>query len=345
MRRFPLIAAVAAGLALLPASAAEARKSAPAKSWAAKSIAAVVDRGLLPGVTAATFSPDAPLDSGTLQALVAGALPRGTARARVPAGREALTIGQLDAALVRAAGLGPAASRALAALRRAGYKPRGDVGTEVAARLLGLRYNHPAGDDALERSVTEPATRADAAYSVARVLSWSGWEVANAEAALAGLQDLPPTTGARHEALQAAIRQIGQPYVWAGEWERPSAPDGEEQAHGGFDCSGLVMRAFVHDRNAPGDGWLRVGGRSTYEIAKATKKRDRLPRAAVLPGDVLLFGERGPRSTWKQVGHAGIDLGNGLMVHSSSQGVTIARWDTGWHGDTFAWGKAVLPVE
>jgi hypothetical protein len=345
VRRLSAIAALAAGLALLPAGVADARKAEAPKSWAAREIAVVVSRGLLPGVTAASFAPDAPLDSGTLQLLVAGALPQGSARARVPAGREALTIGQLDAALVRAAGLGPAAGRALAALRRAGYKPRGDVGTEVAARLLGLRYNHPAGEDALERSVTEPATRADAAYSVARVLAWSGWEVANAEAALALLDGVPVTSGARHEALQAAIRQIGQPYVWAGEWERPAAPDGEQQAHGGFDCSGLLMRAFVHDRSAPPDGWLRVGGRSTYEIAKATKKRDRLPRAGVRPGDALLFGERGPRSTWKQVGHAGIDLGNGLMVHSSSQGVTIARWDTGWHGDTFAFGKAVLPVE
>ena len=35
-------------------------------------------------------------------------------------------------------------------------------------------------------------------------------------------------------------------------------------------------------------------------------------------------------------------MGNGLFVHSSSQGVTITRWDTGWHADSFAWGKDVL---
>jgi hypothetical protein len=262
----------------------------------------------------------------------------------VPAGRTALTIGQLDAAIVRAAGLGPDATRALAALRRAGYKPRGDAGTEITARLLGLRYNHPAGTDELERSVTEQATRAEAAYSIARVLQWGGWEVANARSTLALLEGLPVTEGERHAALQRAVVLIGQPYVWAGEWEKPDAPDGEHQAHGGFDCSGLVMRVFVHDPAAPPGGYLRVGGRSTYEIAKSTPKPQRLAPEAVQPGDVLLFGSKGRRSTWKQVDHAGIAMGNGLFIHSSSQGVTITRWDTGWHADSFAWGKDVLGV-
>ena len=347
MHRPLRILAVAIGALVLvgaPSTASAKRTvTTPLPSWAAKEIALVVERGLLPGATAQTFAPDAPLDSATLELLLAGALPQGP-RARVPAGRAELTIGQLDAALVRAAGLGPEAAAATAALRTAGYAPRADVGTEVAARLLGLRYNHPAGSDALERSVTEVASRADAAYSIARVLGWSGWEVANAESALALVAGVPATTGARHAALQTAIGLIGQPYVWAGEWEQPNAPDGEVQAHGGFDCSGLVMRVFVHDPAAPPGLAAVIGGRTTYDLARSTRKRDRLARAAVQPGDVLLFGDRGRRSTWKQVGHAGIDLGNGLMVHSSSQGTTISRWDVGWHADSFAWGKAVIPA-
>ena len=115
MRRLALTAA--ALLALVAAPAADARRAATPPSWASKDIATVVARGLLPGVTAATFQPDLPLDSATLQTLVVGALPQGSVRARVPAGRTALTIGQLDAAIVRAAGLGPDAARALAALR------------------------------------------------------------------------------------------------------------------------------------------------------------------------------------------------------------------------------------
>jgi cell wall-associated NlpC family hydrolase len=344
VRRSLRILAVASGaLALgVPAADAAARRVSTPPSWAAKEIALVVQRGLLPGVTAQTFDPDAPLDSGTLELLVAGALPSGSTQARVPSGSTSLTIGQLDAALVRASGLGPAAKAALAAIRRAGYAPRADVGVEVAARLLGLRYNHPYGEDALERDVSEPATRADAAYSVARVLGWSGWEVANAQSALALLEALPPTAGARHQALQTAIGLIGSPYVWGGEWETPDAPDGEVQAHGGFDCSGLLMRVLVHDPAAPPGLAPILGGRTTYDIAKSTKKPARLPAAAVQPGDVLLFGDKGRRSTWKQVGHVGLALGNGLMVHSSSQGVTIARWDVGWHADSFAWGKNVL---
>jgi cell wall-associated NlpC family hydrolase len=175
------------------------------------------------------------------------------------------------------------------------------------------------------------------------VLAWSGWEAANAQEALALVAGVPATTGDRHHALQVAISLIGSPYVWGGEWEQAAAPDGELQAHGGFDCSGLVMRVFVHDPGAPAGLAAIVGGRTTYDMARSTRKPARLAREAVQPGDVLLFGDRGRRSTWKQVGHAGIDLGNGLMVHSSSQGVTIARWDVGWHADSFAWGKAVLP--
>jgi len=31
------------------------------------------------------------------------------------------------------------------------------------------------------------------------------------------------------------------------------------------------------------------------------------------------------------------------MIHSSSQGVTIKEWDSGWHATAFAFGKSVLP--
>jgi cell wall-associated NlpC family hydrolase len=44
-----------------------------------------------------------------------------------------------------------------------------------------------------------------------------------------------------------------------------------------------------------------------------------------------------------QIGHTGINIGNGLMIHSSSQGVTIKEWDTGWHATSFAFAKSVLP--
>ena len=101
-----------------------------------------------------------------------------------------------------------------------------------------------------------------------------------ARSTLGLLEGLPVTEGERYAALQRAVVLIAQPYVWAGEWEKPDAPDGEHQAHGGFDCAGLVMRVFVHDPAVAPGGYLRVGGRSTYEIAKSTPKPKRLAAEA-----------------------------------------------------------------
>src|ERR671930_373091 len=59
----------------------------------------------------------------------------------------------------------------------AGLKPPSRFGTEVVARLLGLRFNHPDGTDDLELGPNDPATRAEAAYTFARVLELDEWHV------------------------------------------------------------------------------------------------------------------------------------------------------------------------
>lgn len=311
-------------------------------SWAAAEIRQVLGRGFLPGVTPASFRPQGAVEPAMLEALVRGALPQAdTAAVRARRTDGYVTISQLDAAFVRAAGLGPAADAARAALVGAGYSPRADVGTEIAARALGLRFNHPDGHDALEHHADERSTRAEAAYSTAQVLRWRGYEVEAARAIMTRLRGLPATAGARHHALDVAFRLLGQPYVWAGEWETTAGPLGP-QAHGGFDCSGFLWRVLALDPGAPKGVLDRLGGRSTYDMAGAPGKR--LARAAVRPGDVLLFGSNGPRSRPGEVGHAGIDLGNGLMIHSSRQGVQVSRWDEGYHAQAFAWGRSVLPA-
>ena len=307
-----------------------------AKSWADGAIGTVITAGVLPGETATTYGPTRPLDHGTLAMLVWGAVPDSINRVAIPTTDAPVTIGELDATFVAALGLAPTARQARDQLARLGYGPRGDAGTEVVARLLGLRYNHPAGSDMLERSDVEVATRADAAWTTARVLH--GVSPDYARSVVAKFAGLPATTGLRHAALARAIRQIGQPYVWGGTSEGV-----QSQGHGGFDCSGLIWRVLALDPAAPQGMLKKIGGRTTFEMARSTPRSRRLTRARTRPADILLFGSAGRRSKVGDIGHSGINLGNGLMIHSSSQGVTIKEWDTGWHATSFAFAKSVLP--
>ena len=78
---------------------------------------------------------------------------------------------EFDRVLVNALGLAGAAKQIQVELQRVGLRPPARTGTETVARLLGLRLNHPAGQDDLELLPDQPITRAEAAYSVAQVLS------------------------------------------------------------------------------------------------------------------------------------------------------------------------------
>src|SRR5439155_14920 len=126
------------------------------------------------------------------------------------------TMAQLDLRLVESLGLGKAANEFSAGARAAGLKVPGRFGTEVVARLLGLRLNHPASEDSLELLPTDPATRAEAAYSAAQVLHFSGWEV-GAVQALADSFELPQFSDWQKRILTTAFARIGMPYVWGGE--------------------------------------------------------------------------------------------------------------------------------
>ena len=113
----------------------------------------------------AAFRPSDPLTRGELHAALV-AIGKHPAPPLDPA--KPVTIRELDAQLVAALGLVPAARRFRLAARDAGLAPSAMLGTETVARLLGLRLNHPQADEALELLPSQPATRAEAAYSFAR---------------------------------------------------------------------------------------------------------------------------------------------------------------------------------
>src|SRR5919201_5620903 len=307
------------------------------RSWADAQIRLVVSQGLM-ARDVASFRPDDPLTRSALADLVAGLTD--TAPAPVANPSAPVTIAGLDTKLVRALGLAGAAGDFVRGARAVGLSPPARFGTEVTARLLGLRYNHPAAEDDLELRPSDTATRAEAAYSAARILSFRGGEIPAVEAAASSFV-LSPLTSWQSRILTTAFSFIGYPYVWGGTSERAEAPFGV-QARGGFDCSGFVWRVYKLQRYH-GEGTLAdvLRGRTTYAMSGEVTRAKRIPFAKLQPADVLFFGLDGPRSRPAQVDHAGIYVGGGWFIHSSGYGVALAQLQ-GWYRQRFAWARRPL---
>ena len=321
MRRRTIILALCT-LSAVPAALHAA--TAPG-SWAQPQIVTVVGHGLLaPDV--ASFRPDDPLTAQDLDTLVGGLTGQSVLAA---ASTSPVTITTLDARLVRAAGLTGAASRFQAGARAAGLAPPSRLGTEAVARLLGLRTDHPTAQDYLEPLPNGPATRAEAAYSAARMLAWTGAQQAYARAAAATFS--LPTLSATQRDLHAALSFVGFPYVW-----------GSTSEKAGFDCSGLVWRVYKLQAYPDLPGLAdTVMGRTTAQMAAEAAPEQRIALADLQPADIVFFGTKGPSSKPAQVDHVGIYLGNGWFVQAGSTGVALATL-SGWYESHFAWGRRPL---
>jgi hypothetical protein len=318
---------------VLPAVAAGSAKT----SWAQPQIKLVTSHGLMGG-DAATFKPDSLLTQGALAELTADLTDQEVTAPAVPTAL--VTMAGLDSSLVKALGLREAAAAFAAGARSAGLAPPSRFGTEVVARLLGLRTNHPAGQDSLELLPLDNATRAEAAYSAARILGFGGWETETiTEEATTFV--LPELTALQRQILHTAVSLIGYPYVWGGTSEKPQAPFGV-QAPGGFDCSGFVWRVYKLQKYAAAPQ-LRdvIRGRTTMQMSGEVPKTSRIAPEEIQPGDVLFFGSRGPKSKPAQINHTGIYLGEGWFIHSSGYGVALAKLD-GWYASSLAWARSPL---
>jgi peptidoglycan DL-endopeptidase CwlO len=120
----------------------------------------------------------------------------------------------------------------------------------------------------------------------------------------------PPST--HSGAADAALGQLGTPYVWAG-----SQP-------GGFDCSGLVMWAFAQVGVAlPHSSFAQYG----YGVPVS---RDQLQ-----PGDLVFFDG---------LGHVGIYIGGNQFVHAPHTGdvVRISSLDEAWYASTYVGARRIL---
>jgi len=326
---------VCAGLALVFASPAVA-----AGSWAQPQIKLVTSKGLMGGRLSA-FRPNDLLTQGELADLVSGL--NGTGAPIVADPAASVTIAQLDAQLVRAIGLLPVARQFSAGLRAAGLTPTRYFGTEVVARLIGLRVNHPTAQDALELRPDDPATRAEAAYSAARILGFTGGEV-DFVTRIAATFQLEAVTGLPHDILQTAVSLVGYPYVWGGTSELPQDPFATgKQVPGGFDCSGFIWRVYKLQVYPGAEGLAAtLKGRTTYAMSGEVGPKLRIPLAKLQPADLVFFGAHGPKSKPAEIDHMGIYLGGGWFVHSSEQGVALSALTIGSYAHRFAWGRRPL---
>jgi cell wall-associated NlpC family hydrolase len=97
----------------------------------------------------------------------------------------------------------------------------------------------------------------------------------------------PPTRGER--AVRYALDAVGIPYRWGG--ESPAT---------GFDCSGLVRWAYGHvGIDLPHSSY------ALYDVGR------RAATSRLEPGDILFFDG---------LGHVGLYVGNGRMVHAPQTG-------------------------
>jgi cell wall-associated NlpC family hydrolase len=334
MRRTAVLLSIVTALLAAPAA-----RAATLGGWNRPEQRAVARAGLLPNLPDGRFHGERPLTGPQLAAALGAVAARADRPAVAATAGARVSVTTFDARLVAQLGLADIAAHVEVVARGAGLRPPRVFGTEVVARYLGLRDNHPAPDDALELYPWDPITRAEAAHSLATILSFGGWELDATRAELSAFA-LPPYMGATRRALRVAVSKIGMPYVWGGETDRASSRYGY-QAHGGYDCSGFVWRVFKLSGQPAG---AEIGGRTAAQMAGEIPRRARIRLDAVQPGDLLFFGPASFRSraTESSIVHTAIALSPHWAIQSSGQGVYVSSLDEGWLRDEFAWARRVL---
>jgi cell wall-associated NlpC family hydrolase len=259
---------------------------------------------------------------------------------------------ELDLTLLNALGL----QRSVAGLRRIATADGASFGRNAGwaalaiASEMRLHFNHPSAQEKLEIGPSQAVPRSEVAYSLLQTYraksSWTVWSARRFESVV-----LPAMTSARRKAVAFAFNYVGYPYVYAGEWYRPTTSGYccGAQPVGGFDCSGFSWWTL----KAPMTGWAptvvrsyrgwSLPQRSSFDMARRTTKR--IVFRDLLPMDVMLFRSDLSRTDYGSIDHAGLYLGNGWMIHSSGgrAGVTLSWAGDGWWRDHFVFGRRVIP--
>jgi cell wall-associated NlpC family hydrolase len=115
---------------------------------------------------------------------------------------------------------------------------------------------------------------------------------------------------AAERAISYAHAQLGKPYLWAG------------AGLGGFDCSGLTMRA-----------WEQGGVQLTHWSVAQARQTLRISYSDLEPGDLIFWSENGAASGTY---HVALYIGGGKMIHAPSPGRQVEIQDVFyWRAPSF----------
>lgn len=117
--------------------------------------------------------------------------------------------------------------------------------------------------------------------------------------------------------VERALSWIGVRYRFGGQDENK-----------GFDCAGLVRRAFASVRDLP------------RTAASQFREGFLVSREELKPGDLVFF-----KNTYKRgISHVGIYVGDGRFVHaaSSRRAVVVDKLDVEYYRSRFAGGRRVV---
>jgi cell wall-associated NlpC family hydrolase len=256
---------------------------------------------------------------------------------------EPVTMREVHRALVHALGFGDLADAADALHLRNGTPiavPQ-DFGTTLIGMRIGLRYNH--GDESLDVGPDSQLSRAEVAWSLYRAATVPTWMHDDLSPYLNF--ELPNLGTKMQQVVAFAVRYVGYPYVWGGEWYEPASSGYccGYQPVGGFDCSGFtwwVMKSAV-------EGWdpTPVRGYPGWELPQRTSASmasvgGQVPWDELVPGDLLFYDGDGNGT----VDHVNTYLGNGWAMDtgSSNGGTTITSVTGNWYEDHFVHGRRIL---
>jgi cell wall-associated NlpC family hydrolase len=102
----------------------------------------------------------------------------------------------------------------------------------------------------------------------------------------------PAPTAAAQRAVDTALAQVGDPYVWGA-----GGPDA-------FDCSGLTQYAYA-----------AAGISLPHSSRMQSQMGSPVSRAELQPGDLIFY--------YSPVSHVAMYIGNGQMVHASTYGKPV----------------------